>query len=415
MIFPHFARLRSISNLAIHIVCYRRSLKGCASSEKHPCEANSAVKTQPYEYVKMVSIRAVLMALAVKSPTVYGWTTPNTATTITLFNSAPIFPIFDHGELVKNDDCSSSGPSKMIAVDVNLCLWGDYPLASKFQINSYPVCENGATPVLIYYDGTSCTGNPNYDSRDTETPSLVNRCLFGTATRTWSMIFRCDNFDSQAVTRNSFKQALPIYSIPERKMFSRAAKDAVITPCSLTDCTVCRPKEPIFLEVNTCFPLHMNPLVRSIWISQPAVCTNSTTALLQTYNDSNCSQVEVNVQLGANDFSRSYFYILDRKCHTTYAKSVAFVCNEKEELRPFKDMPKCKFKDVERLIVPDQPAEEPAQAKEQMEKATSRTNDQAPYAGMVNQTAYLHSQDRSSNSHHLQLEVKQPRADFNVQ
>jgi hypothetical protein len=119
----------------------------------------------------------------------------------------------------------------------------------------------------------------------------------------------------------------------------------VITPHFASDCTVNRPKQPTFLAANTCLTLKIN---HSLYITEPVICSDGRLALVQIYNEPNCESPSS--WLGTDVFSGAYYDSINKKCHTTDARSVAFKCSE-NEIEQFEDPPEHKFKDVKPLKV----------------------------------------------------------------
>ena len=147
------------------------------------------------------------------------------------------------------------------------------------------------------------------------------------------MIFRCSDFDSQAVTNRAFKQAIPPEYTPPT---TYSPADGVLTPYFSYDCTIYRPKEPTTLPVDTCLSLEVG---HTIFISQPAICANGKPAVAQTYLEESC--VSPSGSLGDE---------LDKKCHRTNARSVAFVCGE-SEMQMLEDLPAREEENVEPLAI----------------------------------------------------------------
>jgi hypothetical protein len=242
-------------------------------------------------------------------------------------------------------DCDPQQPSKDISLPVDSCLWGDYSLVNNFKITTFPTCGNGATAVAFFYSSTSCTGPTSFRS-DKQDVGILDRCLFGSSSQKWSMIFRCSEFKSHAVSKRAFQKAIPPNYTPSTPS---SPTDGVLTPYFSYDCTIYRPKQPTPLPADTCLTLDVG---HSIHIAQSAVCANGKAALVQTYDEESCSSP--NSWLGTDAFSDSYFGSIDKKCHTTNARSVAFLCHDQEIVK-FEDLPKQEGKTVEQLTISELP------------------------------------------------------------
>jgi hypothetical protein len=325
----------------------------------------------------MVHIPFLLMALsATGSTTAYSYAY-NREAKISLFEPAK----FSETPFSTNDlDCgvgpSNSGPQAVtgITLAVNTCLWGDYFLVNNFQITSYPTCANGAKAVAYFYETTSCTGNSTFRS-DQADIDLEGRCLFGSSPEKWSMIFRCENLDSQSVSKGYFKQAIPPNYSLYKKPAVKANPVGVVTPYFSYDCTISRPKEPTFLPADTCLTLEVG---HSLYITEPVICSDGRIALVQTYNEPSCDSPSS--WLGTDVFSGTYYDSIDKKCHTTNARSVAFRCGE-SEIAHFEDLPEYKFKETKPLKVMPLPTfvgKKPSQTPD-----TSITKPQAPFGKNV--------------------------------
>jgi len=73
---------------------------------------------------------------------------------------------------------------------------------------------------------------------------------------------------------------------------------------------------------------------------------------VQTYDEESCASP--NSWLGTDAFSDAYFESVDKKCHTTSTRSVAFLCND-QEMKKFEDLPKQEAKVVEQLTISELP------------------------------------------------------------
>jgi hypothetical protein len=99
------------------------------------------------------------------------------------------------------------------------------------------------------------------------------------------MIFSCENLDSQSVSKGNFRQAIPPSYLSNRMLAVKLNPVGVITPHFIYDCTANRPKQPTFLPADTCLTLEVG---HSLYITEPVICSDGRTALVQTYNEPNC-------------------------------------------------------------------------------------------------------------------------------
>jgi hypothetical protein len=278
-------------------------------------------------------------------------------------------------------DCGAGKPSTDIILPINTCLWGDYSLVNNFKVTSLPTCANGAIPVTYFYDTTSCTGNPTFRS-DEAMLDVADRCLFGSSTPKWSMIFRCENLESQAVAKGYYMQAIPPNYSSLKKPGPKAS-DGVITPHGSYDCTIWKAKEPTFLPADTCLTLDVS---HSIFINQPAVCASGKTAVIEAYAEPGC---ETSIGwLGSDAFSNEYGPSLDKKCHTTQARSIQFKCHDKDS-EMFEDLPPHEHADVKPLVILAPPATTPTQWSETDESVVTPQKPQG-YASPTASTKAKH-------------------------
>lgn len=173
----------------------------------------------------------------------------NTHAEISLFEASPLSTA-NLTEL----SCTNGKFERGLRVNVDHCVYGSYFLVNNFEITRYPTCANGAKAVAFFYATTSCTGTPTFRSDETN-EDISKRCLFGSSPGRWSMIFRCDNLESQAVSvRNFIHAELPAMDMDYyRGLLSKSQPtDGVVTPFTSYDCTIWRPKEPTFLPADTC-------------------------------------------------------------------------------------------------------------------------------------------------------------------
>jgi hypothetical protein len=288
----------------------------------------------------MVYIRYLVWILPVaRSAAAYG---SNRPAKISLFEASNITEPYYPSDL----DCGTGRLSTDITLPLNTCLWGDYSLINNLKITSLPNCAYGEYPVAYFYSTTSCTGNPTFRS-DKAAVKVEDKCLFGSSPAKWSMIFRCDNLESQAVAKGYYVQAIPPnYSSYEKPAATGPkASDGVVTPHFTYDCTTWKPKEPTFLPTDTCLTVDIG---HSVFINQPATCASGKAAIVQSFAESGC-KTSIG-WLGTDAFSSQYGTSLDKKCHTTQARSIKFHCGDKE-MQMFEDLPPHKPDDVEPLVI----------------------------------------------------------------
>jgi hypothetical protein len=290
----------------------------------------------------MVNLSSLLTAFAVASSATANRYALNRAAKISLFEASTVSKA--PASTLTDLDCGPQQPSTEVTLPVDNCLWGDYFLVNSFKITTYPQCGNGATAVAFFYSTTSCTGKPTFRS-DQQDIQLSDRCLFGSSPEKWSMIFRCSDFNSQAVTNQAFQQAKPPQNIPSVPT-TRSPTAGVLTPYFSYDCTIYRPKQPTTLPVDTCLTPEVS---HSIFISQPAICANGKPAVAQTYDEESC--ISPHGWLGYDVSSKSHFESLDKRCyHFTDFRSIAFVCEE-SGMRMFGGLPVTREEDVEPLTI----------------------------------------------------------------
>jgi hypothetical protein len=160
---------------------------------------------------------------------------------------------------------------------------------------------------------------------------LEDRCLFGSSTGKWSMIFRCENLESQVVEKGYYTQAIPPNYSSLKKPAPTGAKGShgVVTPHGSHDCTIWKPKEPTFLPTDTCLTLDVS---HSVFINQPATCANGKAALAEAFSEPDC-KTSVG-WLGTDAFSNEYGASLDKKCpegkheaYNSYAETRRWRCS----------------------------------------------------------------------------------------
>ncbi|KAF4629942.1 hypothetical protein G7Y89_g8206 [Cudoniella acicularis] len=290
----------------------------------------------------MVQIFTLFGALSLaSSATAWNYRT-NTQAKISLFEASPVSRASSRS--LTDLDCGASKPSTEITLPVDNCLWGDYFLVKNFKITQYPECASGQPAVAFFYSTTSCTGSPTFRS-DESAISLNDRCLFGNSPQRWSMVFRCGSLKTQAVLKGRFQQAIPPPSSKKLMAPKMKATGGVVTPYFSYDCTINKPKEPTYLPADTCLPLEVG---HGIYIHEPVICGNGKAALAQTYEDSECQRSLA--WLGTDAFSSEYFASINKRCHTTNARSMAFTCGPESEMKMADEKP-VKFAAVEQLVV----------------------------------------------------------------
>jgi hypothetical protein len=249
-------------------------------------------------------------------------------------------------------DCASTKPSKNIRLEVDYCLWGDYYLVNNFKITKSPTCDNGRAPVLSLYPSTSCTGNPSFSTNAIQ-ETFEGQCLFGSSSEKWSLIFRCEKIESQAVAKHKYMQAIPP-SYTKKVLPGRIPVDGVVTPFYSYDCTINQPKEPTHLPADTCLTLEVG---HSIFVSQPLICQDGRVALAQaSYSDTGCTESLTTPfsWLGNDVFQDEYYNSVDKKCHTMNARSFAFICGG--NMTKFEKLPPYTPQPVEQLLILPLPA-----------------------------------------------------------
>lgn len=260
-------------------------------------------------------------------------------------------------DVVTHLDCGAQKPSVEIQLPIDTCLWGDYFLVNNIKITQYPTCEYGRPAVALFYDTTSCTGQPTFRSETSRgkpkpnSPSeITDRCLFASSPRQWSVVFRCRNYDSQAITKRNFRQAIPP-SYESSPHNPPAASDGVITPYYSWDCTIYRPNiyQPTFLPPDVCLTLETS---HSIYVSQPVVCNDGKAAVGTLYTDEECTAW--NGVLGSDMWSDGYYASLDKTCHTVNARSIAFSCAGGDKTK-FEKLPPHEHKNSTRLVLLPRP------------------------------------------------------------
>jgi hypothetical protein len=290
----------------------------------------------------MVHVPSLLLGLSVAGSTTayspYGYDRP---AKVSLFDSS--------------DGCAAERPSTDVSLGVNTCLWGDFPLVN-FKVKRTLKCFNGAEPVAYIYPTTTCTGNPSFRSDkqvlDQEHPDLWDTCLFFGAPTEWSMIFRCDRLESQAIASGNYLQAIPPNYDSMKSPISAKASDGVVTPYTSFDCTIYKPHEPTYLPADTCLNFSGTE-GRSVFIHKPAICANGSAALVESFPEPGCQKSdESDVSVSEDGLS------LDKKCVGSWdphVRSMRFRCDDKE-MEKFEDLPPHQHAEVEPLIIQEAPS-----------------------------------------------------------
>jgi hypothetical protein len=283
----------------------------------------------------MVHVPSLLLGLSVaSSTTAYRPYAYDRSAKIALFDTSNIADTSNPASF----ECDTSRPSTDITLEINTCLWawGDFPLVN-FKVSSEPKCANGAKPVTYFYPTTSCTGNPSFRSdqvTNQDYHDIHNKCLFFDSPTEWSMIFRCDE-ESQAVASGNYVRAIPPNYEWNRIPVARKASAGVVTPHTSFDCTIWKPKEPIFLPADTCLTLEGNE-GRSVFINKPAKCADGLAAFFESFMGPNCKNASEDDEMIDVDG-----YDLDKTCHVSYTsqvRSMRFRCDDKEQ-EMYEDLP----------------------------------------------------------------------------
>lgn len=295
----------------------------------------------------MVHVHSLLLGLsAAGSTAAYAFNRP---AKISLFEPSDV----SEASSLTSLDCGAGKPSTDINLPINTCLWGDYSLVNNFKVTSLPTCANGAEPVAYFYSSTTCTGNPTFRS-DEAAVDVSEQCLFGSSTPEWSMIFRCERLDSQAVASGSYVQAVPPnYTM---KTPDTTGSDGIVTPHSSYDCTIWQPKEPTFLPADTCLSFDATGADsgHSVFVNKPATCADGSTAVLESFQEPGC-------QASEGDNRHSAEQVFDKTCYKASIRSMVFRCADKE-LEMFEDLAPYEHAAVEPLLIlpaPPKPSPQP--------------------------------------------------------
>jgi hypothetical protein len=302
----------------------------------------------------MVHVPSLLLGLSVASSTAayrhYAYDIP---AKISLFDSLIVADPSDPA----NFECDTPRPSTDISLGTNTCLWGDFPLL-RFKVNSQPKCANGAKPVAYVYPTTSCTGKPSFrfdQSISQEYDNIHHMCLFFNTLTEWSMIFRCDELESQAVASGNYVRASPPNHDLNETPIATKASDGVVTPHSSLDCTIWKPKEPMFLPADTCLTLEGNE-GRSVFINKPAMCADGLAAFFESFTGRDCKNTSEDDEIILLDG-----YDLGKTCYgsyTSHVRSMRFRCDDKEQ-EMYKDLPPYQHPEVEPLVLQEAPQPAP--------------------------------------------------------
>lgn len=316
----------------------------------------------------MTKALSVLITLsAARAVCALSFTTASVAR-IFLFEPADV----SRGDNLTHLDCGATRPSTTVDLPTDTCLWGDYFLVNNFQITQFPHCPGGRAAVAFFYEGTSCTGNPTFRTDQSENGSprqIINRCLFGSSPKLWSLVFRCANLNSQSIAKGKFRKAVPP-SYETSRANKPTAQGGVLTPYDSTDCTIYRPKQPTFLDADVCLSVREGYRLGSLHITQPVICGNGKAALAKAYEDDKCETTTA--FLGSDIWTGDYYASLDKKCHTTTARSISFPCAGGYPT-PFDEVPPHRHKAVEQLVLLDPaPVPEPEPAPEPPKPSPTR-------------------------------------------
>ncbi|PMD23479.1 hypothetical protein NA56DRAFT_687752 [Hyaloscypha hepaticicola] len=304
----------------------------------------------------MVHVPFMLLGLSVaSSTTAYRPYAYERSAKITLFDTSNIADASDPASF----ECDTARPSTDISLAINTCLWswGDFPLVN-FKVNSQPKCANGAEPVTYFYPTTSCTGNPSFRSdqvTNQDYHNIYNKCLFFDSPTEWSMIFRCDKLESQAVASGNYIQAIPPNFDRNKIPVTTKASCGVVTPHSSFDCTIWKPKEPTFLPADTCLTLEGNE-GRSVFINKPAICADGLAAIFESFTVRDCKSISED-----DESMDVYGDDLDKACHRSYSshvRSMRFRCDDKEQ-EMYEDLHPYEHEQVERLVLQEAPKSAP--------------------------------------------------------
>ncbi len=309
----------------------------------------------------MVHIPTLLLGLSVASSTTahrpYGY---GRSAKISLFDTSNIADASDPASF----ECDTERQSTEISLAINTCLWSwaDFSLVN-FKVNSRPKCANGSEPVTYFYPTTSCTGNPSFRSDQVNNEhyrEIHNKCLFFESPTEWSMIFRCDKLDLQAVPSGNYMRAIPPNFDWNKIPVTTKASCGVVTPHSSFDCTIWKPKEPTFLPADTCLTLEGNE-GRSVFINKPAICADGSAAIFESFTGRDCKTTSEDDEIMIVDGDD-----LDKTCYRSYSsqvRSMRFRCDDQQQ-KMYEDLPPYEHEEVERLVL--QEASESASKEEDL-------------------------------------------------
>lgn len=125
-----------------------------------------------------------------------GWTdTPDTAL-IALYPASRIYPddLRDMGQELPGCKGEWVDENPVIGLEVDVCLSGEYYVRDNIQILQTPICPDGFTPKLMFYQNRGCTGSPRKVSSGWG--EIQDRCLWSeedisVPSYYWSLAFRC--------------------------------------------------------------------------------------------------------------------------------------------------------------------------------------------------------------------------------
>ena len=178
------------------------------------------------------------------------------------------------------------GPSTTSPFPLIPALSGDYYLSYNMIIAQIPICANGQTPLLLYYNTRGCVGTTRYLSgwgSWAPTACLWSDYIYPQA-RYWSMIWRCGYFP------NPSPQPPP--PVPQGASFHLPAiappapcpdlpKSAVVTECSACNGSKVRRNEITVLPIGDCLATPGD----GIEILSHGVCGNGTRAQWARFED----------------------------------------------------------------------------------------------------------------------------------
>ncbi|KAN0104838.1 hypothetical protein V8E51_010583 [Hyaloscypha variabilis] len=265
---------------------------------------------------------------------------------VTLYEAHPV------AEASKSEEFSS-GPERLstiVPLDVDNCLWGDFPIAN-LLFSNMPQCTLGVRSVAFIYPTTSCTGSPTFRSDKHVGNLRLPKLLVSFSSTEWSMVIRCDTLESQAIESSHYVQAIaPSHN--HRPVFKSKISAGVVTPHTSIDCTTEKPKEPIFLLPNTCFDLS-EPEGQSVFINKPAVCSDGSYALAEFFKKPGCDHRGEDFELW---MERPVGALLEKQCfyEGLQVRSIRFLC-PRNDLNLDEKLPAHQHPEVAPLVVREEP------------------------------------------------------------